>query len=84
MASRPASSPMTSMYSRCFSGETSPFCNMPTSPLMDMMGVLNSCEKLLIKSERKISVLSSSAARWLKLSDRFFIASYPPSFIRIE
>ena len=31
------------------------------------MGVLNSCEKLLIKSFRKISVLSNSLAMWLKL-----------------
>ena len=37
-------------------------------PAMETMGVLNSCEKLLMKSERSISVPSSSAAMVLKLS----------------
>ena len=39
-------------------------------PAIDTIGVLNSCEKLLMKSERSISVFSSSLAVLLMLSAR--------------
>ena len=46
------------------------------------MGVLNSWEKLLMKSERSISVFCSSWARVLKLSDNSRIMRLSPSSTR--
>ena len=58
---------ITSTYSRFFSSGTSGRCSRAAKPAMEVMGVLNSWEKLLMKSLRNISVLSSSRAMWLKL-----------------
>ena len=59
---------MMSRYSSRSSSLRLPRFKSLAKPAMETMGVLNSCEKLLIKSERSISVFSSSAAMALKLS----------------
>ena len=57
-----------SRYSACSLGSRLPCFKRLANPAMETMGVLNSWEKLLIKSERRTSVPSSSAAVVLKLS----------------
>ena len=67
-ASRLLSLSMMSRYSSCSARGRSPCFSRLAKPAMETMGVLNSWEKLLIKSERSISVPSSSAAVALKES----------------
>ena len=66
-ASRLLSDVMMFRYSRCSSrGISSSSRSRSAKPPMEVMGVLNSWEKLLIKSLRKISVPPSSSAALLK------------------
>ena len=61
---------MISRYSSRSSFVRLSFFSILAKPLRDTMGVLNSWEKLLMKSERSSSVFSSSWAMRLKLSER--------------
>ena len=70
--SRRDSRSIRSRYSCSSAGESPPFFSSRAKPAMDTMGVLNSWEKLLMKSERSISVLSSSEAILLKLEENSF------------
>ena len=69
--SRLASSMMISRYSACSSAVRSPFFNRLANPRIETIGVLNSCEKLLIKSDRSISIPANSSVIWLKQWDNF-------------
>lgn len=57
------------LYSFFSSSERFPRLISRAKPRMDMMGVRNSWEKLLIKSDRRISIPASSSVIWLKQSE---------------
>ena len=67
--SRFASPMIMSKYSACSATVRFPFFNNLANPRMETIGVLNSCEKLLIKSERNISIPANSSVIWLKQRD---------------
>ena len=68
-ASRRDSSSMMARYSSFCASVRLPRRRSFANPAMETMGVLNSWEKLLMKSLRSIWVFSSSSAMALKLSD---------------
>ena len=82
LARRVDSSTIMPTYSCRWLSVRSGRCRILAKPRMETMGVLNSCEKLFTKSERSISVFSSSLASELNASPTSFMADVSPNAMR--